>query len=91
MIISSDKLYLIDWELWIIGDLAYELATHFILMDYDDREKYEFVNYIFNKLMIEKAELCNDTNIYIKFELIRRNVLKGNIKNNYCWRRYINE
>lgn len=75
MIINNKKLYLIDWELCTIGDLAYELATHFILMDYNVEEKYEFVNYISNKLMIDKDELYSDINTYIKFELIRRNVL----------------
>ena len=83
MIINNSKLCLIDWELCTIGDLAYELATHFILMDYHDEEKREFVNYISNKLKLKKEDLYNDINVYIKFEMIRRNILKGNTKNNY--------
>ena len=83
MIINNDKLYLIDWELCTIGDLAYELATHFILMDYTSKEKDEFINYISNRLKLNKDVLYSDINTYIEFELIRRKVLKGNTKNNY--------
>ena len=37
--IINDKFYLIDWELATYGDLAYELARHFILMEYSYEEK----------------------------------------------------
>ena len=39
MIINNDNFYLIDWELATYGDLAYELATYFILMEYTNEEK----------------------------------------------------
>ena len=47
MIISKDDFYLIDWELATYGDLAYELAMHFILMEYTRQEKDIF----FSKLV----------------------------------------
>ncbi|MBR2138690.1 MAG: phosphotransferase [Bacilli bacterium] len=78
IIINNENFYLIDWELSTYGDLAYELATHFILMDYTDEEK----NILLSKLNnINIETLKKDINAYTKFELYRRIVTKE-IKNN---------
>lgn len=80
IIISKDDFYLIDWELATYGDLAYELATHFILMEYTEKEKDMFLNKLVNVIEIDTKKLMNDVEIYINFELYRRKVL-NEIKN----------
>ena len=76
MIISKDDFYLIDWELATYGDLAYELATHFILMEYTKKEKDLFFNKLVKTIDLDVKKLTNDVEIYITFELYRRKVLK---------------
>ncbi len=74
--IINDKFYLIDWELATYGDLAYELAMHFILMEYSDEEKEIFINKLCNKLSVNSENLKNDIDIYTNFEKYRKYILK---------------
>ncbi len=76
MIVSNDDFYLIDWELATYGDLAYELATHFILMEYTKKEKDLFFNKLVKTIDLDVKKLTKDVEIYITFELYRRKVLK---------------
>ena len=76
MIVSNDDFYLIDWEFATYGDLAYELATHFILMEYTKKEKDMFLDKLVNVIDIDAKKLMNDVEIYINFELYRRKVIK---------------
>jgi thiamine kinase-like enzyme len=76
MIISKDDFYLIDWELATYGDLAYELAMHFILMEYTGQEKDIFFSKLVKNIDLDVKKLMNDVEIYITFELYRRKVLK---------------
>ena len=75
MIISKDDFYLIDWELATYGDLAYELAMHFILMEYTGQEKDIFFSKLVKNIDLDVKKLMNDVEIYITFELYRRKVL----------------
>ena len=79
LLVNNNKIYLIDWEMATIGDLAYELAIHFILMNYDEKEELDFINKL--KIECDKDNLIHDINEYRKFELIRRNILHGNTDN----------
>lgn len=81
MIINNKDLYLIDWELATFGDLAYELATHFILMDYSNKEKEKFLNKLNKKIKLNMENLKHDIDIYTIFEQYRRKVLKE-LRNN---------
>ena len=74
--IINDKFYLIDWELATYGDLAYELAMHFILMEYSDEEKEIFINKLCNNIPINIKTLKHDIEIYTNFEKYRKNILK---------------
>lgn len=74
--IINDKFYLIDWELATYGDLAYELAMHFILMEYSDKEKEIFINKLCNNLSINIENLTNDIDTYTNFEKYRKYILK---------------
>ena len=76
MIISKDDFYLIDWELATYGDLAYELAMHFILMEYNDKEKEIFLNKLCDNISINIETLKHDINTYTNFEKYRKNILK---------------
>ena len=76
MIINNDSFYLIDWELSTYGDLAYELAIHFILMDYTENEKVVFLSKLSELITLDFEKLKSDIKVYINFELYRRNVLK---------------
>lgn len=75
-IIINNKFYLIDWELATYGDLAYELAMHFILMEYSDKEKEIFINKLCNNITINIETLKHDIEIYINFEKYRKYILK---------------
>ncbi len=81
MIISKDGFYLIDWELATFGDLAYELATHFILMGYNENEKNIFLDKLVKVLKLDFNKLIDDIDAYTEFELYRRKVLKENYFN----------
>ena len=74
--IINDKFYLIDWELATYGDLAYELAMHFILMEYNDKEKEIFLNKLCDNISINIETLKHDINTYTNFEKYRKNILK---------------
>lgn len=76
IIIHNNNFYLIDWELATYGDLAYELATYFILMEYTNEEKEKFLIKLNQKLKLNLNNLKNDIEEYIVFELYRRKVLK---------------
>ena len=76
MIINNNNFYLIDWELATYGDLAYELATHFILMKYTEEEKNIFLNKLKDKIVCNIDNLKKDIESYTLFELYRRKVLK---------------
>lgn len=75
MIIHNEDFYLIDWELSTYGDLAYELATHFILMEYPQEEQKKFINKLTNVINLDVDKLRHDISVYNKFELCRRNIL----------------
>ncbi len=74
--IINDKFYLIDWELATYGDLAYELAMHFILMKYTDKEREIFINKLSNNISINIETLKHDIDIYTNFEEYRKYILK---------------
>ena len=83
LIVNNDNIYLIDWEMATIGDLAYELAIHFLLMNYSKQDELEFINKLLLKIKCDKYKLINDIEEYKKFELIRRNILHNDVKNHY--------
>lgn len=83
LIINNNSIYLIDWEMATIGDLAYELAIHFILMNYSENEELEFINKLLLIIECDKEKLIHDINEYKRFEIIRRNLLHSNIENHY--------
>lgn len=76
MIINESNFYLIDWELATYGDLAYEVAMHFILMKYSELEKEYFINILCNNISIDIEKFKNDIDIYTSFEKYRRYILK---------------
>ena len=75
--IINDKFYLIDWELATYGDLAYELAIHFILMGYSDGEKKTFIDKLAKKINIDIEKILDDIEVYTKFEKYRKFILKN--------------
>ncbi len=83
ILINNKDFYLIDWELATIGDLAYELAIHFILMNYSEQEETIFIDRLSNDIICDKKKLIHDINEYKKYELIRRKTLHGDVKNHF--------
>ncbi len=81
--IINDNFYLIDWELATFGDLAYELAMHFVLMDYSAKEKEVFINKLCENIDVNIEDLTRDVDVYIKFEKYRKFILnnKKHLKN----------
>lgn len=75
--IINDKFYLIDWELATFGDLAYEIAMHFILMKYNSEEKKVFIDKLCESIEVDFETLSEDVEVYTKFEKYRRFVLKN--------------
>ncbi len=91
MIIRNDEIYLIDWELATIGDIAYELATHFLLMDYTQKEQEYFIKNYTKDKNINIELLKKDIKVYMDFELIRRCYLKLNQFLNNNNHNYLND
>lgn len=56
------------------GDLAYELAIHFILIEYNEQEKSLFLDKFVKVIDLDMEKLINDIKIYTVFELYRRKV-----------------
>ena len=52
--------YIVDWEHATYGDLAYELARHFILMEYSYEEKEIFINRLCDNISVNIETLKND-------------------------------
>ena len=75
--IINDGLYLIDWELATFGDLAYEIAMHFILMEYTEDEREVFINKLCRNLEINMKNLKSDIDVYVEFEKYRRNIKRS--------------
>lgn len=74
--IINDKFYLIDWELATYGDLAYELAIHFILMGYSDDEKKTFIDKLAKKINIDIEKILDDIEVYTTFEKYKNRIQK---------------
>lgn len=52
-------------------------------MNYNENDEKNFICKLLNETKIDKEKLIYDIKEYKKFELIRRNILHGNIKNHY--------
>jgi len=74
MIFNNKKIYLIDWEFATYGDIAYELAMHFLLMKYNQDEKIYFVDNLCKRINVDKNNLLHDIDIYNQFENFRINI-----------------
>lgn len=73
---KNNQIYIFDWELATYADIAYELATHFILVDYT-LEEHNFIIIEISKLFkCDIIKLKNDIKIYTIFELYRRIYMK---------------
>ncbi len=75
---QNNDYYIIDWEQATIGDLAYELAVHFVLTGYDESQRDVIYERVSQSLGINKQSLVNDVNVYIRFEITRKCFLKFN-------------
>ena len=69
---TSTDYYLLDWELATYGDLAYELAMHYSLMEYDEVTINQLTEKISQLLGENKDTLLNDIKVYMDFEYIRK-------------------
>ncbi len=69
---TATDYYLIDWELACYGDLAYELAMHFKLMEYDEVTINELLAKIAASLGENLETLTRDVKIYMEFEDVRK-------------------
>lgn len=78
MIEKDNHIYLIDWELATIGDIAYEVATHSILMNYSNEEEMILIEKLVFSLNMNKDTFINDINFYKLFEITRRIYLRIN-------------
>lgn len=76
MISNNNDIYFIDWEMATYGDIAYELAMYFILMQYNENEENKFINKLCENISVNKQNLMNDIKTYKKFEVFRKNILK---------------
>ena len=57
------------------GNIAYELAMHFILMKYNEADKQIFIDKLCSKVSFDKQNLVHDIKLYDSFEKFRGNIL----------------
>ena len=74
----NNDYYIIDWELATIGDIAYEIGIHFVLVAYSEEQRDIIFERVSKTLNIDKNILIRDVNTYIRFEMTRRCFLKFN-------------
>ena len=72
IICSADGYYLIDWELATYGDIAYELATHLIAVEYTPNSRNDLINRVALSLGEDSQSLALDIDTYMDFEYVRR-------------------
>ena len=78
LINSSGKVVVLDWELATIGDLAYELATCFLLLKFTQKQRNEFIKRLSSYLTFNQSFLKEDILVYKKYECLRKVLLKSN-------------
>ena len=78
MLATNGGIYLLDWELATYGDLAYEIAMHFILMKYSSEERTYFLDKLCTSILVDRKTLTNDINLYYLYELLRRIYIRSN-------------
>lgn len=84
VISRNNEYYIIDWEMACEGDVAYELAMHFSLMDYTDDEKSIIIDRISRSFGIDQNNLIKDIITYTNFEILRKCYLNFNRVINLC-------
>ncbi len=72
IICASDAYYLIDWELATYGDVAYDIASHLVAVEYTDAAKNDLIDRVSISLYENKEGLVKDIETYIEFENTRR-------------------
>lgn len=74
-IIDNNGSYmLIDWEHATYGDIAYELAMHFVNEEYEKEQMNIVLDRLSASLGINEEKLSHDINIYINFEYYRKSI-----------------
>lgn len=74
----NNEFYIIDWELATVGDIAYEIALHLVLVTYSEEQRNQIFERVAQALNVDKEILIRDVNTYIRFEMTRRCFLKMN-------------
>lgn len=69
---------LIDWELATYGDIAYELAMHFVDEEYSQENMNVVIDRLALSLNLNQINLSKDINYYINFEYYRKSILGFN-------------
>ena len=72
IICASDGYYLIDWELATYGDVAYEIASHLIDVEYTKGAKEDLIERVSISLNENKNSMLEDVDTYLEFENTRR-------------------
>jgi putative aminoglycoside phosphotransferase len=68
----NKKIWLIDWELSMLGDPLYDLAVHFQKMRYSERTIYRFLNeYFLEKDSLDISSFYQEIKIYQEMEAIK--------------------
>ena len=78
MIMREGKIYLLDWELATYGDIAYEVATHSLLMNYNLEDTEYLIDKISDNIDFDRDNFFRDIRVYVLYELLRRCYLNLN-------------
>lgn len=72
MLLKFNRIYILNWEYATYGDIAHEIATHFLFVNYTDEEKEYILEMLSKKLNISLIRLKKDINIYTIYEFLNK-------------------
>ena len=72
MLLKFNRIYILNWEYATYGDVAHEIATHFLFTNYAEEEKKYILEMISKKLNISLEKLKKDINVYTIYEYLNK-------------------
>ena len=72
ILLKFNRIYILNWEYATYGDIAHELSTHFLFINYTEEEKKYILEILSKKLNISLKRLKKDIIIYTTYEYLNK-------------------
>ena len=72
MLLKFNRIYILNWEYATYGDIAHEIATNFLFIDYSEEQKEYILEMLSKKLNISLLKLKKDIKTYTIYEFLNK-------------------